>query len=73
VGVVRSSKKSISACELMKLGVFGFGGDEDGDVGVGIFPQREKIFVGGERPDAGGIGLRTLRGSRLQSVRTSHA
>ena len=33
------------------------------------------MFVGGERTDAGGIGIRTsfLRGSRLQGVRTSHS
>ncbi len=37
-----------------------------GDVGVGVFPEGEKIFVGGERPDAGGIGIRALRGSCLQ-------
>jgi len=32
---------------LLELGVFGFGGDEYGDVGVGIFPQRKEIFVAG--------------------------
>src|SRR5271170_2952183 len=31
--------------ESLQLSVFGFSGDEDGDVGV--FPQREKVFVGG--------------------------
>jgi hypothetical protein len=46
---------------------------QDGDVGVGVLPEREEIFVGGERPDAGGVGIRFLRGSRLQSVRTSHS
>ena len=47
----------------------------DGDVGVGVFPEGEEILVGGERPDAGGIGIRTLclRGSRLQGIGTSHA
>jgi hypothetical protein len=29
---------------------------EDGDVGVGVFPEGEEILVGGECPDAGGIG-----------------
>jgi hypothetical protein len=43
------------------------------DVGVGVFPEREEIFVGGERPDAGGVGIRVVRGSRLQSVRPSHS
>jgi hypothetical protein len=27
--------------------------------GSGVFPERQGIFVGGERPDAGGIGIRT--------------
>jgi hypothetical protein len=30
---------------------------QDGDVGVGVFPEGEEIFVGGERPDASGIGI----------------
>jgi hypothetical protein len=38
-----------------------------------FFHSREKIFVGGERPNAGGIGIRALRGSGLQCVRTSHS
>ena len=41
---------------------------EDGDVGVGVFPEREEIFVGGEGTDAVGIGIGSLRGSRLQGV-----
>jgi hypothetical protein len=28
--------------------------------GVGVLPEREEVFVGGERPDAGGIGIRSL-------------
>jgi len=32
---------------LRELGVFGFGLLEDWDVGVGIFPEGEKILVGG--------------------------
>jgi hypothetical protein len=45
----------------------------DGDVGIGVFPEDEEVLVGGERPNAGGVGIRSLRGSRLQSVGTSHA
>jgi len=52
----------------LKLRVFGFGFFQDGNVGVGVFPQRKKIFVSGKRPNAGGIGIRSLRGPRLQSV-----
>jgi hypothetical protein len=32
---------------LMQLGILGFGGDEDGNVGVGVFPQSEEILIGG--------------------------
>jgi len=46
---------------------------QDGDVGVGVFPEGEEILVGGERTDAGGIGIRALRGSRLQRVGTRHS
>ena len=46
---------------------------QDGDVGVGVFPESEEIFVGGERPDACGVGIRALRSSRLQGVGTSYA
>jgi len=46
---------------------------QNGSVGVGVFPQGEEIFVGGERPDPGGIGIRSLRGPRLQGVGPSHS
>src|SRR5579864_8766762 len=59
--------------QLLQLRVFRFGFLQDGDVGVSVFPQREKIFVSGERSDAGGVGVCALRSSRLQSVRTSHS
>ncbi len=57
----------------MQLCVFGFGLLQDGDVGVGVFPEREEIFVGGKGSDASGIGIRALRGSRLQSIRPCHS
>src|SRR5271156_5617248 len=68
-----ASSAGLGRERLLQLGVFGFGGDEDGNVGVRVFPEREEILVGGERPHAGGIGIRALRGFRLRSVRTSHA
>jgi hypothetical protein len=59
---------------LFQLRVLCLGFFQDGDVGVGVFPEREEIFVGGERPTAGKIGIRALRGFRLlQGVGTSHA
>jgi len=56
----------------LQLRVLRFGLLQDWDVGVGVFPEREEIFVGGESTDAGGIGVRSLRCSRLQGVGTSH-
>ena len=32
---------------LFEFGVFGLGGDEDGDVGVGLFPLGEEVLIGG--------------------------
>ena len=45
--------------QLLQLRVFCFRFLQDGDVWVGIFPEGEEIFVGGQRPDAGGIGIRS--------------
>ena len=46
---------------------------QDGDIGIGVFPEGEEVFVGGERAHAGGIGIRSLRSSRLQGVGASHS
>ena len=58
---------------LLQLCVLGFGLLQDRDVGGGVFPEGEEVFVGRECPDAGSIGIRTLRGSRLQCIGTCHA
>src|ERR1035441_9322004 len=58
---------------LLQLRVLRFGFLQDRDVGVGVFPEGEEILVGSERPSAGGVGIRSLRSSRLQGVGTSHA
>jgi len=42
----------------LKLRVLGLGLLQDGDVGVGVFPEREEVFLGGERTDTGRIGIR---------------
>jgi hypothetical protein len=39
---------------LLQFRVLGFGLLQDWDVRVGVFPEREEIFVRDERPDAGG-------------------
>src|ERR1700746_1525943 len=63
--------------KLLQLGVLGFGLFQDGDVGIGIFPEREEIFVSDESADASSIGIRTLplslKSSRLQGIGASHA
>ena len=40
---------------VLRLGLL-----QDGDVGVGIFPEGEEVFVGSERADAGGICIRSV-------------
>jgi hypothetical protein len=50
----------LNALALLQFGVFGFGGDEDGDVRVGVFPERQEIVVGSERARTGGVGIRTM-------------
>jgi hypothetical protein len=45
--------------DSLQLRVLSFGFLQDGNVGVGVFPEGEEIFVSGERPDAGGVGIRS--------------
>jgi hypothetical protein len=47
---------------LFQLGVLRFGGDEDGDVWVGVFPEREEILVSGEC--LGAIAPQRIGGAR---------
>jgi hypothetical protein len=54
--VGRCARMVARPSDSLQLRVFRFGFLQDGDVGVGIFPQRKKIFVGGERPNTSGIG-----------------
>src|SRR5271170_648334 len=61
------------AFQLLQLRVLRLGLLQDGDVGVGVFPEGEEIFVSGERTSAGGIGNRSLRSSRLQGIGASHS
>ena len=51
-GMRHAAPRSVNPCftrrgGLLQLGVLGFGGDEDGDVGVGVFPEGEEILIGG--------------------------
>ena len=63
---------SLALWKLLQLRVFRLGGSENGNVGVGVFPQSEEIFVGGERSDASCVGFRSLRGLGLQSICARH-
>jgi hypothetical protein len=67
------SQRLVREERLLHLRVLRLSFLQDGDVGIGIPPEGEKIFVGGERPDAGSVGICTSRSSRLQRVRTRHA
>jgi hypothetical protein len=62
----------VSLLELLQLRVLRLGLFQDGDVGVGVFPEGEEILIGGERPNARDIDIRSPRGSRLQGIGTSH-
>ena len=49
---------------LLQLGVLGLRGDEDGDVGVGVFPECQEILVGGaglHRVTLQGVGTPKLQ------------
>ena len=62
---------------LLRLRELGLGLLKDGDVGIGVFPEREEVLVRGECPDAGAMGIRalplSLKSSRVQGIRPSHA
>jgi hypothetical protein len=40
---------------IFRLGLF-----QDGDIGVGVFPERQKIFISSERPYASSIRVIAL-------------
>src|SRR3984885_12493402 len=71
LGASRSGMVGKIATLLLQLRVLRFGFFQDRNVGVGVFPEGKEFFVGGERPDAGGVGIRSMRVLRPGSVRTS--
>ena len=48
---------------LLQLRVLDLGLLQDRDVGIGVFPESEEIFVAGERADAGGVRIGSAGGS----------
>src|SRR5580692_7535953 len=57
--------KKVAVQSSLQLRVLRFSLFQDGNVGVGVFPEREEVLVGGECTYAGGVGIRSLRGTRL--------
>jgi hypothetical protein len=55
------SQRLVREERLLQLRVLRLSFLQDGDVGIGIPPEGEKIFVGGEHPDAGSVGICTSR------------
>jgi hypothetical protein len=63
-----SAGKIVENCHrlpLLQPCVLGIGLLQDREVGVGVFPESEEIFVGGESADAGGVGIGSLVRLRL--------
>ena len=56
--------------QLLQFGVLRFGFLQDRYIGVTVFPEREKIPVGGERSSAGSVSCDSLISSRLQRICT---
>ena len=57
--VLHSGLTSLLA-ESLQLRVLGFGFFQNGNVGIGVFPEGEEVFVGGEGATAGEVGIRSL-------------
>jgi hypothetical protein len=57
------SRLTLKFQQLLQLRVLRFGFLEDGDVGIGVFPEREKILVG--RFGVDGISLSGVGAAQL--------
>jgi len=55
---IASLRPQYRIAPLLQLRVLGFGLLVNRDVGVGVFPEGEEVFVGGEGADTGGVGIR---------------
>src|SRR5580693_209472 len=60
----RSIKDVSLGLGLLELRVFRPSSDEDGDVGVGVFPQREEILI--SRLGLGGVALQDIGSADLE-------
>jgi len=66
----RQSQARLFTATLLQVRVLRFGFFQDGNIRVGVFPKG--IFAAQERPDKGGVGIRPLRGLRLQGSGTNY-
>src|ERR1700757_2968022 len=53
----QACKSPDSVSGLFQLRVLGFGLLQDDDIGVGVLPEGEEVFVGLEGTDAGGVSI----------------
>jgi hypothetical protein len=51
---------AVASTVLLQLRVLRLGFFQNGDVGVGVFPEGEEVFVSGAYPDAGSVGISAL-------------
>ena len=71
-GLPCSERGTLAPTSLLReFGVLGFGFFQDGDIRVGIFPQREEILVGGA--GAGVVASQSAGAPQLQVRQGAHA
>jgi len=67
----KSAETRVGQPHSLQLRVFRLGLLQGGNSRVGVFPEREEIFISRERADAGGVGFCALQQFRLQGVGAS--
>ena len=65
-----AEKGFLTTQELMKFAVLGFGGEENGDIGVSVLPQGEEILVRGA--GLGGLSLQGIGTANLEMGQRSN-
>ncbi len=71
-GHSRVRHKKLRAC-LLQLRVLCLGLLQHGNFRIGIFPQGQEVFVSGQRPHAGSVGIGSLQGFGLQRIGAGQA
>ena len=62
-----------AVAELLQLRVLRLGLLVDGNIRIGVLPQRQEILVRRQRSNPRRVGVRARRVLRLQSIRAGHA